>query len=217
MTVDYVVPMLVTTYMVEKAPMFVLKRFARCSTGIIVSYVNKYISDKRNANDSSHRIVIEKLEEAYEDINERARYLRSNETKDMVDVLKHLSYEDITCATDIDALKKYQFYIREILEGTGSGETVVKDRNNLNDCAESIISYADEIEDPEEKEASLRIANVILNNKSLFKNAPYKLEDYNVLMKVAYRKDEFKIILDGLNFIIPKKEGGVNPRQWRYL
>lgn len=211
-------------------PLDMLIEMSNMSTGIILNYVNKFISGNINSSDETMAAAAKKMSIAYENVNKVNDYLNSEEAKTLSDTLCSLEYRDVSAemplekltvmraailellAEDVDFV---QAYAKEISESSTRGMktayTVKLDEDNF-------IRILDAMRVVNRKEHTLAGDNLIgciERNTNLFKNSRAKLNAPTVMRKAIYRKDKLKTILRGIDYLIDKKQSGAPPISWR--
>lgn len=227
----WVLPGILKAEKVGACSLQVLELVSTISTGVVLGYVNKFIS----ANESSSDPVIAEaagiLKQAYEGVNKINDYLNSDEAKNLADTLCSLQYSDVSAESPTEQLVVYRNMILELLaddveflktykksvEGSVSGSpkmayTARLDEDNYMHVMGEIYGLIQKRLATMEDEV---LYNRIVNNKNLFINSTRKLNAPTVLRRAIYKKDMLKSILRGLDFLLEKKEAGESPRVWR--
>lgn len=216
----WVVPGKINTELVEALPMEALEIIADLSSNIVVMHVNRFIQTYGGGADANLSSISDKLKTAYTYTNDKEDYLKSEKVKQMAEELRNLQYEDITFLTPAEQLIEYRMLIKELEENEfASAYTSEKDsaylRAGMEKIKEIASSYIDKNADA--VTSCYRVHDIIKNNRSLFRNPPFKKNSATILRSVIYRKDDFELILSGIDFILEKKKSGAAPRSWRFL
>lgn len=209
----------------------VLKELTNISTGIIIKYVNTFISQNMDSSDDCSRAAAVKLQKAYMQLNKTSEYLNSKDARDFADTLSKLQYSDVAYDTDLEVLKLWRMQIIDLLSededfresytgdvsdsetlGMKTAYTTKLDKDNLNDTLARMTGLA--ISTGCVTATGTLIA-AIRKNANLFKNGNYNLNRPTVMRKAIYKKDRLQNILRGLDFIIPRKEAGLSANEWR--
>lgn len=227
----WVLPNILTDEDVVNLSDDVLKELTKISTGIVIKYVNSFISDNINSNNPVSREAAVKLQNAYLQLNKTVEYLNSKDARDFADTLSKLQYSDISYDTDLEVLKLWRTQIIDLLSededfrksytgdmsdsetlGMKTAYTTKLDKDNLNDTVSRITGIA--IATGCTKAANVLVSG-IRKNPNLFKNGNYNLNRPTVMRKAIYKKDRLQNILRGLDFLIPRKEAGLSANEWR--
>lgn len=219
--VAWVVPGKIDTNMIENLPDRAMTILADLSSNIVVMHVNRFLSGNQNSNVANIVSVSDKLRTAYAYTNEKMDYLKSDKVKEMAAELRNLQFEDITYTTPRDKLENYKMLIEELMDNEyASAYTDEKDSQylkagikQLEDVAGSLVRTN---ASPNQVRACYQLVETIKDNKSLFRNPPFKKNSATILRSVLYRKEDFELILSGLEFILKKLDERANPRSWRF-
>lgn len=231
---NWVLPNVLTVEDVLNIDAPILELLSKTSTGIVLKYVNNFISANESSSDETMRAAAIKLRDAYYMVNKKEEYLNSDEAKKLADTLVSLQYSDITFETDLTELETYKMLIIDLLSeddsfrdsylnGEGNIEnkgfktsyTDKLDELNLVQVCDCIMQYAQNNESSSITCESL--VNTLKKNKNLFKNSNRKVNRHTVLRKAIYQKDKLLNILKGIDFIIEKKVNNESPRSWRRI
>lgn len=216
----WVVPSKIDTDLIENLPDKAMAILADLSSNIVVMHVNRFLNSQ-NASAANLGSVCDKLRAAYAYTNEKMDYLKSEKVKEMVNELRNLQFEDITYTTPRDKLDAYKILIEELIDNEyASAYTDEKDTQYLKAGMQQLETYVGELVRSGASYGAInscyRLHKIIHDNKSLFRNPPFKRNSATILRGVLYRKDDFEIMLRGINFIIGKLDSHANPRSWRF-
>lgn len=228
---SWVLPNVMSDVDVTQLPEEVLNELPNISTGIVVSYINKFIEANAGSSDDVSRLAATRLAHAYERLNKTTDYLKSKDARDFADTLSRLQYSDISYSTDVEVLKMWRLQILDLLSededfresytgdmsdsetrGMKTAYTTKLDKDNLEETLARMKGIA--IATGSTRQVDGLIAR-IRNNANLFKNGNYNLNSPTVMRKAIYKKDRLTNILKGLDFLIPRKEAGLSANEWR--
>lgn len=228
---SWVLPNVISTEDIVELPTEVLAEFTKISTGIVTSYVNKFVEANINSSNPTDREAAVKLKEAYAKLNKTTEYLKSKDAQDFAESLSKLQYSDVSYNADLEVLKMWRLQIIDLLSedenfresytgdmsesetrGMKTAYTPKLDKDNLEDTLARMTGFG--IATGTVSQTSKLIAR-IKNNPNLFKNGNYNLNNPTVMRKAIYKRDKLINILKGLDFIIPRKEAGTPANTWR--
>lgn len=228
---NWVLYNILSVELVNKLPDDVLELFVSISTDIIIDRINKFISNNITSNIPENKQAAVKLSRLYENINKRNEYMESDEVKGLAKNLIRADYNDVSADTDIIVLKELrlaiisilsedsvyrELYISEAEEDKSLGLKVAYTEKMDNERLENVLDKLDNYKCSDEMKINIdTLADIIENNKSLFKNGIGRLNKATPLRPVFARLDKLKNILRGLEFLIPKLENSVDARSWR--
>lgn len=217
----WVVPNKINVELVLEMPNDCLKQVVELASNIVVMHINRFIQMNGGSNDEAKRSAAAKLADAAAYVNMKSEYLSSEETKDMVEELRGLSYEDININVDKNTLLKYRMLIEELLTNDFAvAYTEEKDTKHLEDSIRSLKDQADKYGasgDTISCAAIWRMCGIIDNNRGLFRNPPFKRNSSTILRSILYRKEDYELIKDGIDFLLERMNSGSHPRSWRRL
>ena len=217
---DWVIPRKLTVGDVWNIPKPALTIMAETSNDMVVYYINQFIRDNQNNQDVIVRKVAEKLKDAFEEVNRIKDFLSSSEAIEMAKTLNSLSIEDIRFSISLENLKQYRALILMLFndEDTVVSRTKALTNQHLDLQIERLRNLLDSYKDSFESYSSiLNLIAFMDKDKQLFKNAPFKRNSVTVLRAAVENRDRFDLILYGIEFLIDKKERGVDKRTWRIL
>lgn len=201
MSDTFVLPMLFSVEDARQSSLEALTLMAEISTDVVLNYVNKYIQN--NTGD-----VAEKLQQAFSTVNARRTYLQGDNLREMVMEVNNISLLDVNAAVPLEKLELW----KEILDSIYSDDRAVGSTKTLdNDALEDCLVKLSDTKDSE------RVIALIENNRTLFKNAPFKRSYRTVVSSLFTKKEQYDLLLYGLNFLIGKLKSGANPINWRLL
>lgn len=227
---SWVLPGILKADDVQAIPMDALIEMSKTSTGIIINYVNKFVSSNIESDDPMLRRAAEIMKAAYDEINRINEYLNSDEAKVLSDTLCSMEYRDISAEVPLEKLIVMRSTILELLSededfvksytneiaesathGMKTAYTVKLDEDNMYNVCNRMRVICDQ----HHSAAGMHLISAITSNSNLFKNSRTKLNSPTVLRKAIYKKDKLKSILRGIDFLIGKKQAGVSPISWR--
>lgn len=217
----YVIPPLIKVDTIIHAPEEALKIWSECATSIVVMRINEYIAEKENSDNPDDKCAAGRLKTIFKHINERNTYLESNTIREIVNDLWGITYGHVNATVDIEKLKGWHFVIHEILteENAVATKTLI-----TSDVHHDILKRLSEYYrnnswkmSTEENMATADLIGMVSENPTIFKTAPFQSESRTLLYGLLKRREFLETIYDGLEFLIDKKEKGINPRTWRLL
>lgn len=194
-----------------------LCNIADCSTEMVVRRVNNYLR-----NPKADKEALEKVKEAYQNMNDRNEFLNSQELSDMLGRLNNLSLIDIHFNQDRDRLNDWKSTLEWIFNEGGVQQkyncvvpyipkkTIAEFKEVLN----SIQDYAAVAED---KATVYNLYRNLDEYKSLFRDAPRAKDTPTVFRRVLSDKSDYRNLLTSLQFLDSMIESGRNPITWRLL
>ena len=215
---SFVIPGKLTAEEVVQMPDAALITLVNVSTDIITFHINRFILRARQSGGTDmDRQAADRLETFYKKVKERDEYLSSPDTLKMVEELRGLSFENITYNIPTEKLEVWKTFIDEILSNDNAVAFIPKKTGSYIDEQIEILSESLKGGSVEEQEMGRRMISLINNNRSMFKNAPFKSDKPAILRSIVYNKDKLIVERDGIEFLIKKKQSGANPLSWRLL
>lgn len=214
-----------------------LAMFVKASSSISIIRVNEYIKANENGNDMQ-RCVAEKLKAAYASVNDAILYRQSVEARKLTDELNSLQFSDINIKVDTDTLKRYRseiikvfsededvrrLYINDSYDENelelyrlrySSKERCVTSEDKAN-AITSICAYGQT--HPEEEWICRNLINRMQDKKcnGAFVDLGSDNVKSTIFARVRWRKALLMNIVKSIDFLLEKKEKGIDPKTWR--
>lgn len=230
---SWVLPDILTVEDVNNLPEEVLVELTKISTGIILEYVNNFIAGNINSDNPENVAAATKLQTVYATLNKTNEYLKSQEAKDFASTLANLQYSDIRYDVELEVLKQWRSQIIDLLaedddfkdsytgdvgdsetRGMKTAYTTKLDKDNLDNTLARMTGLGIATGSFVVTE---RLIAKIIEYSGLFRNGNYNLNNPTVMRRAIWKKDRLTTILKGLDYIIPRKEAGMNASEWRKL
>lgn len=225
-----VLPMLLDEATVYYIPDSILRLFAETSTNIIVKYVNDYCTNAERTGSDFSKSVAAKLREAYKIINRVNSYSKSSEAREIAYNINTLKLEDIRSDTEPAYLQKWHDQIEIILNSKDiSDQEHFVNNSAIGELCKACESYTIEVrgryksgeifsdEDSRTLNALERLQEVVLENKSYFREAPFSKSRGTLFTRLLNRKEDLMLIKEGIEVVQAKQATGKSARIWRRL
>lgn len=204
-----VIPLIISEEAVYGLSDELLAKLASCSTQVVNDKVIEYLE-----NPNADPVVKRRIAAAYSFYIETTQYLESEQTNADVELIKDLSYESIGPFLTVDELKSYKRAIEDMLSNDNAIPYIAPIKGALiRELREEVYALGKETDNSAVILAGQRLKQF----SSLFRDSQYASYKGTVVKKIVRNRSKYEILLEGVNFMIKKKESGALPASWRYL
>jgi len=204
-----VIPLVLSERMVQDIPLSYLKQIAGCSSTAVKRKVQEYLNSV-----SADAMVKEVVQRAYQDVFRKDAFYQDEDLMNRVRELGELDYSSVSAAVPTERLQEWREALLQVFQSECAAAYVAPITGAQIDKLVRTASA----EGRQTNNAMLVLfTKNVDRHKDLFKDRTGKGNVGTPLKRVLLSEIKYRVILQGIEFLLTQRRQGVGPETWRIL
>lgn len=204
-----VIPLVLNEEMVPDIPLNHLKQVAECSSVAVKKKVQEYLSSP-----GADARVKEIVQQAYQDAFQKDAFYKNGDLVERVKEVGELDYTNVSAAVPTERLQEWRKTLLQVFESEYAAAYTVPVTGAKID---GVINAAWKEGVHTNNAMLVLFAKNVDKHKSLFKDRVGRGSVGTPMKRVMLDEIKYRVILQGIEFLLTQRQQGFEPETWRIL